>query len=90
MAKKMRAEGASEEQVKEKITAERERLHSNLKNDHDPLLNTKDAHQAALAKQKHMEQLKDALKIKPDFESGAAFDLELQESKRLAKIAERD
>jgi hypothetical protein len=38
---------------------------------------------AALAREKHIERLKDALNIK-SFESGAAFDFELQEKKRLA------
>jgi len=45
---------------------------------------------AALAGQKHIEKLKDALKIGKNFEGGAAFDFELQERKRMAGIAERD
>ena len=50
----------------------------------------KNAHEAALAKQNHMEKLKTALKIRPDFEPGAAFDFEAQEQKRLNKLAEKD
>ena len=50
----------------------------------------KNAHEAALAKQHHMEKLKNALKIRPDFEPGAAFDFEAQEQKRLNKLAEKD
>ena len=37
-----------------------------------------------------MDKLKDALRIGPDFEAGAAFDFELQEQKRLARLAEKD
>ena len=37
-----------------------------------------------------MEKLKDALKIRPDFEPGLAFDFEAQEKKRLSKLAEKD
>ena len=53
-------------------------------------VNDKDQHLAALAREKHIEKLKDALKIGKGFESGAAFDFELQEKKRLSQIAERD
>ena len=42
-------------------------------------INFKNSHEAALAKQKHMEKLKSAMKIRDDFESGAAFDQELQD-----------
>ena len=37
-----------------------------------------------------MESLKKALKISKDFESGAAFDLELQERKREERLAAKD
>ena len=37
-----------------------------------------------------MEKLKQALKISDKHEFGAAFDLELQENKRLDKLAEMD
>jgi len=37
-----------------------------------------------------MEKLKDALKISDKHEFGAAFDLELQEQKRLARLAESE
>jgi len=50
----------------------------------------KNAHEAALAKQHYMEKLKSALKIRSDFEPGAAFDFEAQEQKRLNKLAEKD
>ena len=40
-------------------------------------MDLRNKHQAAQAKQNHMESLKKALKISKDFESGAAFDLEL-------------
>lgn len=41
------------------------------------LIDTKESHQAALAKEKHMEKLKSALRISDKHEFGAAFDLEL-------------
>lgn len=41
------------------------------------MINTKESHQAALAKEKHMQKLKDALRIGDKHEFGAAFDLEL-------------
>ena len=41
------------------------------------LINAKESHQAALAKEKHMEKLKSALGISEKHEFGAAFDLEL-------------
>ena len=37
----------------------------------------KDQHLAALAREKHIAKLKDALNISNKFESGAAFDFEL-------------
>ena len=54
------------------------------------MINTKESHQAALAKEKHMEKLKSALGISEKHEFGAAFDLELQENKRLEKLAEME
>ena len=50
----------------------------------------RDKHQAAMAKQKHMDRLKDALKISDEFKAGAAFDLELQERKREERLARKD
>jgi hypothetical protein len=41
------------------------------------LLDPKESNQAALAKERHMEKLRGALKIKDGHEFGAAFDLEL-------------
>lgn len=37
-----------------------------------------------------MKKLKDAMGISKDYEFGTAFDLDLQESKRLQKLAEKD
>ena len=37
-----------------------------------------------------MDDLKKALKIRDDFVSGAAFDIELQERKRQDKLAEKE
>lgn len=54
------------------------------------LINAKESHQAALAKEKHMQKLKDALRIDDRHEFGAAFDLELQEKKRLDRLAESE
>ena len=89
MGKKLREEGKlSEEEIKEKLRQERQRMHEELKN--EDAINFKNSHEAALAKQKHMEKLKKAMKIGDDFESGAAFDQELQDQRRLERIAEKD
>ena len=85
----MRAAGEkTEEEIQAILKDERSKLFDNLKN--EGAVNLKNAHEAALAKQKHMEKLKGALKISNDFESGAAFDFELQEQKRLDRLAEKD
>ena len=52
------------------------------------MINAKESHQAAYAKELHMQKLKDALRIDSRHEFGAAFDLELQEKKRLDRLAE--
>ena len=52
-------------------------MYNDLKN--QDKVDMKNAHEAALAKQKHMHKLKDAMKIGDNFEAGAAFDFELQE-----------
>ena len=55
------------------------------------MIDAKESHQAALAKERHMLKLKDALKIDDKkYEFGAAFDLELQENKRLARLVESE
>lgn len=69
--------------MRQKLTAELSRSDGASTSD-------KDQHLAALARQRHIEKLKDALNISKSFEGGAAFDFELQEKKRLEKIAERD
>ena len=53
-------------------------------------MDLKDKHQAALAKLKHMDKLKSALKIRDDLEEGACFDMELQERRREERLAEKD
>ena len=37
-----------------------------------------------------MKKLKEAMRIGKDYEFGAAFDLDLQEQKRLQKLAEKE
>ena len=55
------------------------------------MINAKESHQAALAKERHMQKLKDALRIDDSkYAFGAAFDLELQEQRRLDKLAESE
>ena len=55
------------------------------------MINAKESHQAALAKERHMQKLKEALRIDDSkYTFGAAFDLELQEQKRLDKLAESE
>ena len=74
--------------IQDILKKERRKMHDDLKN--EDKVDLKNAHEAALAKQRHMDKLKDALRIAPDFEAGAAFDFELQEQKRLARLAEKD
>ena len=75
IGKKLRADGAkSEEEIKKVLADERAKMFANLEN--EGAVDLKNAHEAALAKQHHMEKLKSALKIRPDFEAGAAFDFE--------------
>jgi hypothetical protein len=47
------------------------------------------AQQARVNKQKHMQVFKNALKIGESHKFGEAFDQELQEKKRLEKLAEK-
>ena len=68
----------------------RQKLTGELSRSDGASTSDKDQHLAALARQRHIEKLKDALNISKSFEGGAAFDFELQEKKRLEKIAERD
>ena len=79
----------TDDEIKEALSEAREHLLSKLRQA-PTLINTKESHQAALAKEKHMEKLKSALGISDKHEFGAAFDLELQENKRLEKLAELD
>ena len=75
IGKKLRADGGkSEEEIKKILADERAKMFANLEN--EGAVDLKNAHEAALAKQHHMEKLKSALKIRPDFEAGAAFDFE--------------
>ena len=46
--------------------------------------------QALLAKQKHMETFKSALKISSEHKFGEAFDVELQELKLKQKLLEKE
>ena len=89
LGKRLRAEGLSEERVKAKLGEERVRMQAELERSTQKL-DLRDKHQAALAKQRDMDQLKSALRISDRFEEGAAFDLELQERKREARLAEKD
>ena len=79
----------SESEVQASLQRAREHMTAKLK-EAPTLINAKESHQAALAKERHMEKLKDALKISDKHEFGAAFDLELQEQKRLARLAESE
>ena len=79
----------SEAEVQASLQRAREHMTAKLK-EAPTLINAKESHQAALAKERHMEKLKDALKISDKHEFGAAFDLELQEQKRLARLAESE
>ena len=88
--KKLRAEKPDlpESEVEKAAAEERLRLRSALEN--QVKTDLRNAHQAALAKQEQMAKLKGALKITQEQELGAAFDLELQERRRLERLAEKD
>ena len=79
----------SEEEIQASLQRAREHLQI-LMREAPTLINAKESHQAALAKEKHMQKLKDALRIDEKHEFGAAFDLDLQERKRLEKLAESE
>ena len=77
LAKELRQkEGMSEEDIENSVNTARVHLLEKLKTA-PTMVNVKESHQAALAKEKHMDKLKNALGIREDFEFGAAFDLEL-------------
>ena len=89
MGKKLREAGTkSEDEIHAMLKEERTKMHKDLNN--EGKVDLKNQHEAALAKQQHMDKLKDALRISKDFEPGAAFDFELQERKRMARLAEKD
>mmetsp|Transcript_24852 Transcript_24852/g.24338 ORF Transcript_24852/g.24338 Transcript_24852/m.24338 type:complete len:139 (+) Transcript_24852:157-573(+) len=90
LGKELREKGGkTEEEIEEAIKNARVHMLDKLKNA-PTLIDSKESHQAALAKEKHMEKLKSALNISEKHEFGAAFDVELQETKRLERIAEKD
>jgi hypothetical protein len=79
----------TEEEVQASLQRAREHLQQKLK-EAPTMINAKESHQAAFAKELHMQKLKDALRIDSRHEFGAAFDLELQEKKRLDKLKEKE
>ena len=79
----------TEEEVQASLQRPREHLQEKLK-EAPTMINAKESHQAAFAKELHMEKLRDALRIDSRHEFGAAFDLELQEKKRLDRLAESE
>ena len=66
----------TDDEIKKSLSEAREHMLEKLKQA-PTLINAKESHQAALAKEKHMEKLKNALGISEKHECGAAFDLEL-------------
>jgi hypothetical protein len=90
LEKELRAkDGMTEEEVQASLQRAREHLQLKLK-EAPTMINAKESHQAAFAKELHMQKLKDALRIDSRHEFGAAFDLELQEKKRLDRLAESE
>ena len=79
----------SEQDIQESLRRAREHMLEKIR-DAPTMINAKESHQAALAKERHMLRLKDALRIDDKHEFGAAFDLDLQETKRLARLAESE
>ena len=62
----------SEEEIQASLQRAREHLQEKMR-EAPTLINAKESHQAALAKEKHMQKLKDALRIDEKHEFGAAF-----------------
>lgn len=92
LEKELRAQTDSqmtEEELQASLQRAREHLQEKLK-EAPTMINAKESHQAAFAKELHMQKLKDALRIDSRHEFGAAFDLELQEKKRLDRLAESE
>ena len=90
LEKELRAkDGMTEEEVQASLQRAREHLQQKLK-EAPTMINAKESHQAAFAKELHMQKLKNALRIDSRHEFGAAFDLELQEKKRLDRLAESE
>ena len=68
----------TEDEIQDLLTKSRQVLTEKMMNA-PTVIDTKEAHQAALAKVKQMEKLKKALNVGDKHEFGAAFDIDLQE-----------
>ena len=79
-------EGLSEDEKKERVEQERQRL---IKEDRESKIQQpKDTHSRALWKEEVMKKITKAFNISDQHERGAAFDIELQETKRLQRLRE--
>jgi serine/arginine repetitive matrix protein 2 len=94
-------DGLGEEEIERRLTEYREELKARFANasngppggekdarDRDRL--EQDTHQVALRKAQQMERLRGAFGFREDIAEGEAFDKELQERKRLEKLAARE
>ena len=84
LQKQLKAEGKEEVEIEELINAKREEMMQEIEDGVVPNSKESQRGQSALfAKQKHMEVFKNALNIGKEHKFGEAFDVELQEKKRL-------
>ena len=89
LRRELEQKGESEQQIASRLEQARSLMLQKLE-EAPTIVNRKDAHQMAFAKEQEMARLRDALGVRGDYQLGQAFDFELQEQKRLEAMAERD
>jgi serine/arginine repetitive matrix protein 2 len=85
---KLEAEGLKEEAIQDKLREARKFIEEKLKEDN--IIDKKESHMSALAKEQQMEKMKNALRIKGDFKPGSAFDFESQQKRQQDHIVEME
>ena len=85
--KALKKEGQSEDQIKEHLSKLREEL---TVNQESLTSNPTQGHQQLFEKQKHMEKIKESWGISAEHKFGEAFDVDLQDQKRKAKLEEKE
>ncbi|KAG7669408.1 hypothetical protein KSW81_007563 [Nannochloris sp. 'desiccata'] len=100
MRDELEEEGLSEEEIEEKLAAYRAKLIAKAEEEKQQQAvvvaasrskaNDKETHQLAARKAQQMDKLKNAFGFTADIKEGDAFNRELQEQKKLDRIAERE